>query len=63
MTNSTTDWPSEGIIEAELIADHYDLQTLPPLPEAIVQLESSFQKVQEWPSGEGRLVLFQRRLE
>ena len=61
MTNSDSDWPSAGIIEAELISDHYDINDLPPLPERFEAASTSFEKIEEWPSGEGRLVLFQRK--
>ena len=60
MTESGEKWPSAGIIEAELISDHYDVAELPDLAQRLESLETEFRKEGEWVSGDGRLMLFRR---
>ncbi len=55
-------WPSRGDIEAELLADHYNLSELPPVAESVVAAQEAFDEVGRLPAGtDVELVVFVRK--
>jgi hypothetical protein len=59
------EWPGEASVQAELRADHYDLEALPPVAEALTEARASFREQGRWTAltGDGpRQVVAFRRL-
>jgi hypothetical protein len=55
-------WPDTAAIERELIADHYDLTTLPPVTESVVGAAGDFVEVGRLEAGDGvELVVWKRQ--
>ena len=61
MTNSQERWPSEGGIQAQLLADHYELGDLPPIAKQLANRADSFYLAKEMPAADGRLMVFLRK--
>ena len=61
MTNSQQRWPSEGGIQAQLLADHYELGDLPPIAKQLANQADSFYLAKEMPAADGRLMVFLRK--
>lgn len=55
-------FPQAGSITAELISDHYEVETLPPIASKVSDLESAFTHIVDWHSDEDSIVsLYKRR--
>ena len=54
-------WPTQGGIQSELIADHYELGSLPPVASMVANLEKDFISVGVWPAEDVALHLFRRK--
>ena len=54
-------WPSVGGIQAELIADHYDITELPDIAQKVSAAQKSFQEVFVQDAEQGTLHLFVRK--
>ena len=58
---ATATWPSKGGIQSELIADHYEIGSLPPVADKVVSLQKYFVSLGVWPAEEVALHLFERK--
>jgi hypothetical protein len=58
---SENGWPAAGEIQAELLSDHYDLNSLPPVDSAVHSMQNDFELRGEWQNGEESLRLYERR--
>lgn len=52
--------PSQAGVEAELLADHYQLAEVPPVASALQQQAAQLVEVGRWPAGEVDVVVLQR---
>ena len=41
---------------AELISDHYDVETLPAVTKRIADMESDFERIVDWSSDEDSII-------
>ena len=46
---------------AELISDHYDVETLPAVPKRIAEMESTFERIVDWNSNEDSIISLYKR--
>ena len=54
-------FPQAGSITAELISDHYSVETLPPVANRVAELESEFTHIVDWNSDQDSIIsLYQR---
>ena len=56
-----TTFPQSGSITAELISDHYDVETLPPVASRVADLESEFTHIVDWHSDEDSIISLYKR--
>ena len=54
-------WPTAQQVRAELLADHHDIRSKPPIDEALSNASERFQEVGRWPAGDRDLVVFKAR--
>ena len=54
-------FPQAGSITAELISDHYEVDTLPPVASKVSDLESAFTHIVDWHSDEDSIVSLYKR--
>lgn len=57
----TASFPRAGAITAELISDHYEVETLPPVASKVSDLEREFTHVVDWHSDEDSIVSLYHR--
>jgi hypothetical protein len=54
-------FPQAGSITAELISDHYSVETLPPVANRVAELASEFAHIVDWNSDQDSIIsLYQR---
>jgi hypothetical protein len=61
MGDSAMSWPSKGVVQAELLADHYDPKALPSIAEQWSQQADSFVLERAFPAGDGMLRVYRRK--
>lgn len=54
-------WPGARQLRTELLRDHVDLSSGPPVVEAVVAAAERFVEVGRWPAGDRELVVFRAR--
>lgn len=54
-------WPSESDLEGELRADHYELESLPPVVELVVEAGEDFEEIHRAGTEDVDLVVYRRR--
>jgi hypothetical protein len=54
-------WPTARQIRLELVLDHMDMSSLPPIDEALAEAADSFTEVGRWPAGDREMVVFVAR--
>ena len=54
-------FPQSGSMTAELISDHYDVETLPAVAKRIADMESNFERIVDWNSNEDSILSLYKR--
>lgn len=54
-------WPTARAVEAQLLADHYRLEALPPVARSLAQAATDFEEIGRWPGGDIDVVAWRRR--
>ena len=60
-TSVQSDFPQSGSMTAELISDHYDVETLPAVPKRIAEMKPDFERIVDWNSDEDSIISLYKR--
>ena len=60
-TSVQATFPQSGSMTAELISDHYDVETLPAVTKRIADMESEFERIVDWNSDEDSILSLYKR--